>query len=58
MLQKTRKTGDPAPATAAKAKAKTTKQAPDIQAALEAAESAIQKAKPKSKQSSGCGCGW
>lgn len=56
MLQKTRKTGDPAPATAAKTKA--TKQAPDIQAALEAADSAIQKAKPKSKQSSGCGCGW
>lgn len=58
MLQKTRKAGDPTPVTTAKTKA--TKQAPDIKAALEAAESTIQKAKPrsKSKQSSGCGCGW
>lgn len=56
MLQKTRKSGNPTTATAAKTK--TAKQAPDISEALEAAESTIQKAKPKSKQSSGCGCGW
>lgn len=59
MLQKTRKGGEPAAHKATVVKTKAKPQAPDIRAALAAAESTLQKtAKTRRKQSSGCGCGW